>query len=79
MSDTDHSNVRGALYWFLSFLGTDEWSARKAAMEEHLQEAVPNLSVAKRRGNAPASVDRARYHSLIPVYGGECPDLGCEV
>ena len=41
MSDTDHSNVRGALYWFLSFLGTDEWSARKAAMEEHLQEAFP--------------------------------------
>ena len=41
MSDADHDNVRRALEWFLSFLGTEEWTARKAALEEHLQEMFP--------------------------------------
>ena len=41
MDNSDHNNVRAALDWFLSFLGTDEWLAKKMAMEEHLQDTFP--------------------------------------
>ena len=41
MSDTDHDNVRRALDWFLSFLGTEEWTAQKVAIEAHLRGTFP--------------------------------------
>ena len=41
MTEVDHDNVRPALDWFLSFLGTEEWTALKASMEAKLQESLP--------------------------------------
>ena len=41
MTDADPRNVRRALDWFLSFLGTDEWIARKVEIEAHLQSIHP--------------------------------------
>ena len=68
MSDADRNNVRRALDWFLSFLGTEEWTAGKAAIEDHLQETspiYPSRSVAEMHPPVSTALDTIHWYMYL--------------
>ena len=68
MNDMDHDNVRPALDWFLSFLGTEEWMARKASMEAQLQKTHPihpSRKVAEMHPPASTALDTIHWYLYL--------------
>ena len=65
---SDRNNVRRALDWFLSFLGTEEWTARKAAIDEYLQETspiYPSRSVAEMHPPVSTALDTIHWYMYL--------------